>query len=270
MREHPRMADDVRETLIDDLELSVRAYELVQGLGVATLGELLDLPKIEIPEHWPKKVGQLVAAELAEAFESLGVEYAGALVLPSSAPVTLTVTGDVATRWQTIAGWLEAEQPEALALFQPPASAQAIADAEAALGVALPDDYKQFLAIHDGQSELAPSVGLGSLLPIAKVVEAKRSIVGQAEPIDDALADAGVRAVDYSPSWIPITRSARGRDYLCLDLDPAPGGTHGQIIEYIVDDSPRRRVANSFAELLALYFEQAQAGELDFESAEDD
>ncbi|MCW5831671.1 MAG: SMI1/KNR4 family protein [Labilithrix sp.] len=76
----------------------------------------------------------------------------------------------------------------------------------------------------------------------------------------------GVRAVDYCDAWIPISRSARGRDFLCIDLDPAPGGTRGQIIEYVVDSEARPRVAASFADLLGKYFEQAQTGEIDFDS----
>ncbi len=55
-----------------------------------------------------------------------------------------------------------------------------------------------------------------------------------------------------------------------IDLDPAPGGTVGQIIEYIVDDDARPLVAKSFAELLALYFAQAQTDALDFDDDADD
>jgi hypothetical protein len=78
----------------------------------------------------------------------------------------------------------------------------------------------------------------------------------------------GVRAVDWCEGWIPISRSARGRDYLCIDLDPAPGGVRGQIVEYVADDSARPLVAKSFADLLSLYFEQAQTGAIDLDEDE--
>jgi hypothetical protein len=67
-------------------------------------------------------------------------------------------------------------------------------------------------------------VGLGSLLPIAEVVEERQGIFGEETPVDPEGVGEGVRA-DYSEKWIPISRSSRGRDYLCIDLDPAPG--HG-------------------------------------------
>jgi cell wall assembly regulator SMI1 len=51
---------------------------------------------------------------------------------------------------------------------------------------------------------------------------------------------------------------------------PGPGGTRGQIIEYIVDFNDRPRVAASFADLLSLYFEGIQTGEIDLDEDLDD
>ena len=259
------MADDRRQLTLDELELSVRSSELLQSLGVQTLGQLLDLPKIEIPDDVPLKTARLMVAELEELFEDMGVEYAGTIEAPQPEEATQTATGTIAERWQTIAAWLHDHHPGALAGFHPPASSASIAAAEEALGKTLPDDYKQFLALHNGQHEHAPWVGLGALLPIEKVVKARTGIYGEEVPVPAEMVGRGVRAVDYSPGWIPITRSARGRDYLCLDLDPAPGGIAGQIIEYVVDGGERPLVARSFADLLSLYFEQAQRGEIEFD-----
>jgi cell wall assembly regulator SMI1 len=263
------VSEQTNDLSIDDLELSMRAYELLAGLGVSNVGELLTLPKIVVPADWPAKIAQLVGAEIRALFDGLGVAYAGELVLPPPQEAKLKAEGDVGARWKTIAAWLAAEQPRALAGWNPPASAAAIADAEAKLGP-LPDDYKQFLAIHDGQRELEPFVGLGSLLPIGKVISTNARMVGEPEAIPEEFVDKGILAVDYAKAWLPISRSARGRDYLCIDLDPPPGGTRGQILEYVVDDSERRRVAGSFAELLSRYFELAQTGGLDFESEDAD
>lgn len=264
------MSKEVRNTPIEDLDLSIRSFGLLQELGVKTVGELLDRPTIVIPEDWPRKIGKLVATELFMLCEDLGTPYEGQLVVPPPSPAEHKATGTVAERWQQIRAWLAEHHPSALQHFRPGATGEQIAVAEAALGVMLPSDYKEFLQLADGQEEFSPWVGLGSLFPIADVVEAKQNIVGEETPVDAGSVDPGVRAVDYSEQWIPISRSARGRDYLCIDLGPAPGGTIGQIVEYIVDSNARRVVAKSFADLLALYFEHAQTGEIDFDEASED
>jgi cell wall assembly regulator SMI1 len=175
----------------------------------------------------------------------------------------LEATGDVAARWKTISDFLKAEHPQVLAHFNPPASPDAIAEAEKQLGETLPDDYKQFLLIHNGQKEFAPMVGLGSLFSIEQVAQARLGIFGEEEPIDESKVDEGIRAVEYSEQWIPISKSARNRDYLCIDLNPAPSGARGQIIEYIVDFPARALVAKSFADLLSRYFREIQTGQID-------
>jgi cell wall assembly regulator SMI1 len=258
---------DMRERSIADLELSVRTFGFLQALGIETLGQMLDLPEIVIPPDWPVKIARMAGAEIEQAFHEAGVDYAGSIVAPPLAAASLKAEGDVPSRWATISRWLKAEHPEALAQFNPPAPLASIAAAEAKIGRSLPDDYKAFLAIHNGQSEFASMVGLGALLPVEKVAETWADMMGDDAPIDPEWVGEGVRAVDYSRGWIPITRSARGRDFLCIDLDPAPGGVRGQIVEYVVDDFARPLIAKSFADLLSLYFEQAQEGLIDFDEA---
>ncbi|MEM6532566.1 MAG: SMI1/KNR4 family protein [Myxococcota bacterium] len=75
---------------------------------------------------------------------------------------------------------------------------------------------------------------------------------------------------DYHPGWFPIACSPGGRDFLCIDLAPSEGGVRGQIIEYLVDEDERYRVASSFADLLSLYFEQIQTGEIDLSHYEEE
>ena len=108
-------------------------------------------------------------------------------------------------------------------------------------------------------------VGSGSLLPVEKIARTHARMKGQDVPLDPASVGEGVRAIDYHEGWIPISESARGRDFLCIDLAPAPGGVRGQIVEYVVDSAARPLVAKSFADLLSLYFEQAQTGEIDLD-----
>jgi cell wall assembly regulator SMI1 len=264
------MPNETKAKPLDELEVSVRTFEVLSSLGVDTVGELLALPRIEIPASWPAKIARLVAREIQEVLAELGEEYRGEIVVPAPREAKLKATGDVRERWTTIAAWLEKEHPHALGHFHPPATEEEIAAVEKQLGITFPPDYRTFLAIHDGQDEFAPMVGLGALLRVGAIPDARGNIFGEETAIDPALAGEGVRAVEYSRKWIPITVSARGRDNLCLDLDPAPGGRVGQIIEYIADANERPLVAKSFADLLSKYFEQAQTGELDLGEPEDE
>lgn len=261
---------DIESKPLDELEVSVRGMELLSSLGVDTVGELLALPRIEIPAAWPAKIARLVVAEIRAALEELGREYGGEFVVPPPREAKLKATGTVAERWKTIEAWLEQEHPHALKGWNPPATEAQIAAVEQQLGVTFPADYRAFLAIHNGQGYYAPMVGLGPLLEVEEIPVTKGNIFGEEVEIDAELAGEGVRPVEYSPKWIPITLSARGRDNLCLDLDPGPGGVSGQIVEYIADANERPLVAKSFADLLSKYFEQAQTGELDLTPTEDE
>lgn len=252
-------------TPLHELDLSVRTLNFLGSLGVTTFGELLALRQIRLPKSVPLKVGAMMLRDLRELFSEHDVEYAGELIGPVLQVATLTASGSVAERWATITAWLLVNAPLVLSQFRPAAGADDIANAERALKVNFPDDYKTFLSIHDGQNEFAAMVGGGALLPIEEVTSTWRRIQGEQTKLNPERVDQGIRAVDCSSGWIPISRSARGRDYLCIDLDPAQGGVQGQIIEYVVDSNERRLIAKSFADLLSLYFVQLQSGELTFD-----
>jgi cell wall assembly regulator SMI1 len=245
-----------RETPIQELEVSVRTAGFLAKLGVTTVGELLALPQLRAPK--------LVAAELQAVLEELDLVFPGQLFV--DAPTLAAAMGDVIERWQTIRGWLLEHEPELLQQFRPPATPEAVAAAERALDRALPEDYRRFLLQHDGQSEGAAMVETCTLFPVARLADEYRAVgklFESRQPIEADLAGDGVRAVEYSPGWVPIGRSARGRDFLCLDLDPAPRGRAGQIIQISVDFAERPRVATSFTELLSVFFEQLQTGEIE-------
>ena len=165
------MTDDLKKMRVDELELSLRSSELLQNLSVSTLGDLLELPEIATPDDWSPRSAKLVAADIRDALASLGVEYAGEIRHPEMRSASLVAEGTVRERWQTIETWLEAEHPGALGRFNPPASGETIAEAEATLGVELPHDYKEFLSIHNGQQDIAPFVGMSALLCIEDVAQ---------------------------------------------------------------------------------------------------
>lgn len=106
-----------------------------------------------------------------------------------------------------------------------------------------------------GQEDGAPMVGLGLLLSVSDVASARENIFGEDKPVDPAARRRGRPRRRVLTEVDPlISASARGRDNLCLDLDPAPGGAIGQILEHIADADERPLVAKSFADLLSKYF----------------
>lgn len=247
-----------------DLEVSPKTASWLQALEASTLAQLLALPSLSGPPR--------ILAELHSLFDELEVSYEGVLLVETPEP-TLTATGSVEERWAAIDAWLGQEHPARLREFAPAASAADIAAAEAQLGVTLPEQYTQFLALHDGQEAGAPMVESASLLPLVEVTR-RRAILSDLFPQRAAIArdevDAEVRAVEWSTLWIPIGVSARGRDVMCLDLEPTETGTVGQIIMVVLDDDARLLVANGFADLLSRYFAEAQTGEVDLDDDADD
>jgi cell wall assembly regulator SMI1 len=251
-----------QEISIVDLQLSVRTSDYVESLGVKTLAELLAVPRLVVK--------RLMARELEEIFTEQGVEFAGELVIDEA--VAMAIAGDVVARWNAIAAWLSEHHAHELKSFRSPATPEAIALGEKALGRTLPDDYKRFLALHDGQEDGGAMVGTCSLFPVEVLAEKHAwlsTLIDPSAEVDEEGVGPGVRPVEYVAGWIPIGESARGRDYLCIDLDPADGGTSGQIIKLAVDSNDRPLIAKSFTELLSVFFTGLQTGDVTVGDIED-
>jgi hypothetical protein len=62
-----------RQKRFDELELSIQCAAWIRTLGIRTVGELLDLPRLVLPD-------ELIEAELAAHLDELGVTYEGEIV----------------------------------------------------------------------------------------------------------------------------------------------------------------------------------------------
>lgn len=250
------------DTPLSELDVSPRTSRWLSSQSVTTLQQLLALPVLAGPPR--------ILEELHSLFDELELTYEGMLEVEATEP-ELSATGTLEERWAVIDAWLEREHPERRREFAPGATTEQLAAAQAALGVQLPEEYTRFLALHDGQEPGAPMVEAASLLPLAEVVR-RRAIVSDLFParatIPDAEVDREVRALEWSEGWIPIGVSARGRDLLCVDLDPSEHGQRGQIILVVLDDDVRALVAPGFAELSSRYFAEVQTGEIDLDIEE--
>lgn len=172
----------------------------------------------------------------------------GTLVADATVP-------DVRESWQHIENRIAADPTQLPGGLNGPASADAIAALHATLGTTLPDDLLESLRLHDGQADPAAAFAESDALLSAHEIAAQWSIwknLVSGGDFDDMTSDpdAGIRDDWYNLKWIPFTHDGSG-NHLCVDLDPAEGGTVGQVIRVWHDDDRRERVASSYAEWLA-------------------
>ncbi len=129
------------------------------------------------------------------------------------------------------------------------ANAKAIKAAEKALGLALPEEVVAFYRRHDG-AETDAAVEGRELLSLSRIVDEWKiwkDLLDQGtfEANDHSRPDPGVQKRWWIPEWVPVTYDGAGNHHV-LDLAPAPGGTHGQILSFWHDDDERTLVAKSF------------------------
>jgi cell wall assembly regulator SMI1 len=185
------------------------------------------------------------------------------------------VTG-VAVSWERIVKAFGVKSPEHLKSLAKPAAKSAITKLETLVGVALPDEFKSSLAIHDGQKPGAEvgdfpgfyaddETGSYYLMGSKAVVRDWKTLrsVMKSGDFDDLKTepDRGVGDSWWDLPWIPFAANGGG-DYLCLDMAPAARGTRGQIIGF-VHDSPQRKIhAKSFGDWLQRCAKTFARGEL--------
>ena len=177
--------------------------------------------------------------------------------------------------WSRIVAWSKANNPEAVADLRPGATADAIAAAESAIGVQFPDDLKTLYRLADGSEVDYP----GQLddghwfMPLAQAIELYEIMIEFADeqPVDDynfwrsqvdnqiISVKGPVKPHSFSKRWIPLTNS-NGDVHRCIDLDPAPGGSPGQVIEVYPEACSHQVLADSLGDYLAKFAERLETG----------
>ncbi|MPV60685.1 molybdenum cofactor biosynthesis protein MoaA [Burkholderia sp. HI2761] len=162
---------------------------------------------------------------------------------------------DLRETWQRLDSAFAADSSRLPGGLNGPASDDEIAVLQTALGTTLPDAFVDSLRIHNGQTDPGDEFsGSDALLSAHEIVTQWRIWKGLVDGGDfDGVTsepDSGIRNEWYNLKWIPFTHDGSG-NHLCLDLDPAEGGTIGQVIRVWHDDEQRERVAESFPEWLA-------------------
>jgi len=165
----------------------------------------------------------------------------------------------VAASWRTIERVLWEHAHSVYRALRQPATDAQVARLTRLLPVKLPREFVQSLKTHDGlrDSYLGRNrlFDYHALLPISAIISEYDMMSGlQAEcafAAGQSGGDPGVRNdAHWRSGWVPIM-DADG-DKLVLDLDPAPGGTVGQVFKWSnTGSAPPRVLAVSFGAWLA-------------------
>jgi cell wall assembly regulator SMI1 len=177
----------------------------------------------------------------------------------------------LSSAWERIIRWHHAHLPKYLAenrsadkLLRNGASEEELDAAEEDIGLRFPADVRESYRLHNGSESEYGILPWGFyLLPLDNVVESWRMWHSHVEngAFDGEVSrpEGPIRPVHWNTRWIPISHNSGG-DHQCVDLDPAPGGRSGQVIEFNHEVGPVRILATGFGEWLRVYAEQLEAG----------
>ena len=135
--------------------------------------------------------------------------------------------------WTEIVSRIAALSPGVLASVNPPADAHAIDTLERRIGAPLPDGFKQYLAVMDGQNDLGrdhPLIGYNRFLSVARIIETmdmQRFHFGEEDRVD-WITENKIQPMMWDSHWVPFS-DFEGSPRLILDLHPGRNGTYGQV-----------------------------------------
>ena len=97
------------------------------------------------------------------------------------------------------------------------------------------------------------------LLPLAEIVRVW-SRYGNLNLEERSSSPSGpVKRVWWSKKWIPLMHCREGSTF-CVDMDPPPNGTQGQIIQFAIETGPSSVLADSFGDWLSKFADDLEAG----------
>jgi cell wall assembly regulator SMI1 len=144
-----------------------------------------------------------------------------------------------------------------------------ITNLQAVINAKLPVDFVDFYKQHNGQSpDAAGLIACEQLLSFDAIISQwniwKRLLDSHTFAENDkdfvGMPDHGVKNNWWNALWIPITHDGGG-NHFCLDLDPAIGGSYGQIIRMWHDNPKRPLIANSFKAWISDYSDKLVSGQ---------
>lgn len=147
--------------------------------------------------------------------------------------------------------------------FVPGASDRALASLEKHVGQELPEDFKAFYRVHDGQGRKAFGLVFGlELLSLRRIKQEWDNWKRVGEDINPELArlmssepKGCVKPLYVNLKWIPFTTDQTGT-HLGIDFDPDRKGVVGQVIAFGRNENKKKVLARSFRDYIHLFVTQ--------------
>ena len=211
---------------------------------------------VSMPGVKPRKtpLSEMIAA-LPRRPEDLELPPVGRAIAPE-------ITDSVEASWKRIDGWLTKNAPSLMARMGNGANPEAIAKAEATLGVEFPDAMRASYAVHDGSGEVSlfPSGDYLSLDEMLGQYKTWKELVEEGGwEGEESEPEGPIQKVHYHLKWIPLTHNGGG-DHTLIDLAPAEGGKVGQLIDFSHESGPEGIAAVGLAEYLNYLADGLEAG----------
>lgn len=151
----------------------------------------------------------------------------------------MNIARSIAWNWDRILAWYKENSPPGTLEAAPGATERQLAEFESLVGTPLPDDFRESYRLVDG-TRRGWLLYYGPLLSLTSIgAEWQRYKKWQMEPgfgqgpafRPQHLESPEIKPVWWTPLRLPITDTRGGDHDVMLDLDPARGGTRGQIID---------------------------------------
>jgi cell wall assembly regulator SMI1 len=139
--------------------------------------------------------------------------------------------------WAKYEEWLTAHFPEGLQALNAGAAEHEIATLEATIGMNLPQDFRSWLKVHNGQTP--DSVGLlwsNECLSTSRILnewQVMKQLLDEGNFDCESKSDqpGAIKTDWWNPGWVPVTSDGAG-NLQCLDLAPGMTGRAGQVIDF--------------------------------------
>ena len=224
-------------------------------------------------KHYKKTALEVAVAEKFTKVAQL-LEAAGAKLPPK--PKRPDQPTAVADSWKRIAAWLK-ENASGWKPLRRGVTAAQVAAGEKKQGFALPTELRESFQAHSGDdsSQIFPcpddiSFYLMSFAALVGEWKMMKELFDRGEfkgSDQRVINDKGVQKVWWNLRWIPFAGNGGGDSY-CVDLDPAKGGTKGQVIHFRHDSERRTLLAPSLRAFLFALANGMEDGKYNYDEEE--
>lgn len=156
-----------------------------------------------------------------------------------------------------------------------PATEARVTALEKALDSELPLDFRTFLLRFGGGTPPGkPGVSIAEyeVLPVEQILSrwkglrdlVEKGTFKKATPHELSKSQKKVKWTWWHPGWVPFAEDGGG-NLKCVDLEPGPEGTRGQVIGWEIHGGPLHPYAPSMEEFLEHYLEDLESGRIELQ-----